>query len=61
MSDNWEIQMLRVDWRLAHAQTREVVLRPLARIIARRLLAEGLAEREKVSQTMDQRRREVTA
>jgi len=61
MSENWEIQMLRVDWRPAHEQTREVVLRPLARIIARRLLAEGLAEREKAGQTMDQRRREVTA
>lgn len=61
MRDNWDIQMLRVDWRPTQEQAREAILRPLARIIARRLLTEGLAERENVSQTMDQQRQEVAS
>lgn len=61
MKEHWDIQMLRVDWRLTKAQEREAILRPLARLIARRLLSEGLAKRENADQTMDLRRREVTA
>ena len=61
MSENWDIQMLRVDWRLTKAQEREMILRPLARLIARRLLSEGLAKRENAGQTMDPQRREVAA
>ncbi len=61
MRDNWDIQMLRVDWRLTKAQERDAILRPLARLIARRLLSEGLAKREKAGQTMDPRRQEVAA
>lgn len=53
--------MLRVDWRLTKAQEREAILRPLARLIARRLLSEGLAKHEKAGQTMDPRRQEVAA
>jgi hypothetical protein len=52
MSENWNIQMLRVDFRPTQEQTREVILRPLARIIARRLMAEGLADQEKTGQTI---------
>jgi len=53
--------MLRVDWRTTKAQEREAILRPLARLIARRLMAEGLAKHEKAGQTMGPKRQEVAA
>jgi len=61
MSENWNIQALRIDWRPTREQEREVILRPLARLIARRFLAEGLADREKAGQTMDLEQREVAS
>lgn len=61
MNEKWDIQELRVNWRPTQAQAREAILRPLARLIARRLMAEGLAKPENEDQTMDPKRREVTA
>ncbi len=61
MSENWDIQALRMNLRPTQEQEREVILRPLARLIARRLLAEGLAKQENEGQTMDAKRQEVTA
>ncbi|MCR4294758.1 MAG: hypothetical protein NUW21_04440 [Elusimicrobia bacterium] len=61
MSHNWDIQMIRVDRRPTEAQAREAILRPLARIIARRLLAAGLAKQENEVQTMDPERQEVAS
>lgn len=61
MSTNWEIQMLRVDVRPTQEQAREAILRPLARIIARRLMAKGLAKQENEVQTIDPERQEVAS
>jgi|CXWL01.1.fsa_nt_gi hypothetical protein len=61
MNSKWDIQELRIDVRLTKAQEREGLLRPLAKLIARRLLAEELANQEKTGQTMDPKRQEVAS
>jgi hypothetical protein len=49
---NWEIQMIRMQMRPTQTQEREAILRPLARLIARRLQEEGLAASRNTGQTM---------
>lgn len=61
MSTDWDIQRLSVDMRPTEAQEREAILRPLARLIARRLMAEGLAKQENGDKTIVPERQEATA
>jgi hypothetical protein len=60
MSTDLDIQRLSLELRFTSAQEREAILRPLARLIARRLMAEGLAERDKTGKTMDPERQEAS-
>ena len=61
MSTDWDIQRLSLVMRTTEAQEREVILRPLARLIARRLKAEGLAKQENEDKTMIPERQEAAA
>jgi hypothetical protein len=60
MSTDLDIQRLSLELRFTSAQEREAILRPLARLIARRLMAEGLAEPDKTGKTMDPERQEAS-
>jgi hypothetical protein len=65
MSTDLDIQRLSLELRFTSAQEREAILRPLARLIARRLMAEGtpmtegLAEPDKTGKTIDPERQEA--
>lgn len=61
MRTDWDIQRLSVALRGTEAQERETILRPLARLIARRLMAEGLAKQENADKTMDLERQGVAS
>jgi hypothetical protein len=60
MSTELDIQRLSLELRFTSVQEREAILRPLARLIARRLMAEGLAEPDKTGKTMDPERQEAS-
>lgn len=59
---DWDIQRLAVSFQnKPQEQMREEVLRPLARLVARRLERDGLAKGVKAGQTIAVERREVAA
>ena len=60
MRTDWDIQQLSVELQGAAAQEREIILRPLARLIARQLMAGGLAKPEKRDKTIAPERQEAT-
>ena len=60
MRDDVDVQRLSLELRCTTEQEREAILRPLARLIARRLMAEGLAEPDNTGKTIVPERQEAS-